>query len=165
MEIEIKLNLKGMLLKDPNKAMDILEDELGKLFEEGLAFIHSRVLKATPVWQGHLSENIARGPISGSGLGIHGTVFSNIIYGNFIEEGFPIHAIPNIENLADWVKAKMGLSGSDLYMVSRAIARKIASYGIKGRFMFKKGFEEGERELPKMIERAESRIIGRWNQQ
>jgi hypothetical protein len=165
MELSIKLNLKGMLLQNPDKAMIIFQDELGKLFEEGLVFIHGRVLKGTPHWQWHLSENIARGPIRGSGLGIYGSVFTNVIYGNFIEEGFPIHAFPNFYNLADWVKAKLGLTGPDLYAVTRVISTKIASYGIKGKFMFKKAFEEGEKELPKMIDRTEKRIIERWNQQ
>jgi hypothetical protein len=165
MEISFQFNFKGMVLKDSNKAIRIFEEELGKLFEEGLVFLHSRVLKGTPIWQGHLSEGIFRSSIKGTGLNIHGTTFTNIVYGQFIEEGFPIHAFPNFQNLADWVKAKLNLTGKDLYLVTRVISRKIASYGIKGRFMFKKAFEEGQIELPKMVARAEKRIVERWDKE
>lgn len=165
MQIEIKLDFKGMLLKDPGKAIKILEDELGKLFEEGLAFIHSRVVGGTPIWKGHLSDNIMRGNIRGSGLNIYGSVFTNVVYGEFIETGFPIHAFPNFYNLADWVKAKLNLTGTDLFLVTRVIQRKLASYGIKGYRMFQKGFEEGEKEIPRMVERTEKRITERWDKE
>jgi len=164
-KIEIKTNFSGLLKKDFNKTMRIFEEELRKVFEEGLAFLESKVKQGTPNWKGHLVDNIARGQIRGSGLGIYGSVFTNVVYGEFIESGFPTHAFPNFYNLADWVRSKLGLEGTDLYLVTRTIARNIANSGILGKHMFEKGWEAGKLEIPKMVEKAEKRIIERWDKE
>jgi len=158
--IEVKLNLKGLLLKDFSKTMRIFSEEFGKLFEEGTAFLMKGVLRGTPVWRGVLANSVFR-EVKGTALNLHGTVATPLNYSGFIETGQPAHT-PNFGNLAEWVRAKMGLSGSDLYAVTKVISRKIAVSGIKPNFMFKKAFETGKLELPKMVRKTEKRIINRW---
>lgn len=160
-KIDISTKIQGLLLKDINRAIKIIEEELEKIFTEILLFLREKVKDNTPEWNGNLIRSITMGNIRGSGLGIYGSTFTNIIYGQFIETGQPIHNFPNFNNLADWVRSKLKLEGSDLYLVTRVIQRKIANSGIKGHFMFQKGFEDGEREIPKMLDRMMKNVESR----
>lgn len=160
--INVKLDMKGMFLKNPTKALQIFSEEFGKLFEEGTAFLMREVLRGTPVWRGTLVNSVFR-EVKGTALNLHGMTATPLAYAGFIEKGEPAHT-PNLDNLSEWVRAKMGLTGSNLYAVTKVISRKIATSGVKPHFMFQKAFETGKLELPKMIDKTEKRIINRWNQ-
>ena len=161
MRFDVQLNITGMFLKDPKKAMGIFAEEFGKLFEEATSFCMRAVVRGTPVFRGALSEATFR-EVRGTGLALHGLVANPLAYAGFIETGRPAHT-PDFNQLAEWVRTKMGLEGAPLYAVTRAIAQKISKSGIRPRSMFQKGFETAKMEIPKMIEKTESRIIQRWN--
>jgi len=159
MEISIDLKKIGTLLNDHPKSIAIFEEEVGKIFEEGTSFLMREVVRGTPVYRGHLAGSVFR-EVKGSGLGLHGLVATPLAYASFIETGEPPH-VPNFGNLAEWVRAKMGLTGSNLYAVVTVISRKMATSGVKPHFMFKRAFETGKIEIQKIINRAEKRIIER----
>lgn len=162
-KIEIKTDIKGLLLKDFNKAMRIFEDEFSKLFEEGTSFLLREVMHGTPVWRGTLVGSEFK-EVKGSALNLHGIVATPMSYAGMVETGLPAHT-PNLDNLAQWVHAKMGLTGSHLYAVVNVIGRKISQSGINPHFMFRNAFEKGKIEIDKMVQKTEKKIIERWDKE
>jgi hypothetical protein len=115
-----------------------------------------KVLHGTPVFQGDLSRSIQR-EWGGEMLNLHGKVYSNSSYVEFIETGLPAR-YPNYAHLAEWVRLKLGYSGRAVFAVTRAVGRKIGMQGIKGRFMFRDGLEKSQNYLNQIFKNAEARI-------
>lgn len=156
----VDVKLKGLFLKDPPRAIKIFEEEFGKALEEGTSFLMRQVIRGTPVHTGALGDSIFR-EIRGRGLDLRGVVATNSQYANFIETGLPAHE-PNYGNLADWIRLKLGLTGSRLYAVLQVVSRQIKAKGVRPRFMFKKAFNLGKMKVQGMLDKAARRIVDRW---
>jgi len=162
MEYTAEIKIEGLMLKDPDKALSIFEEELGKAFQEATSFILALVKRGTPVHSGNLANSIDT-EIRGSGLNLHGIVGTALPYSSFIETGRPPH-IPNYANLADWVRLKLGLQGKELYAVLQVIARKISRVGVEPHWMFKRAFNLSQEGVQKILDKTAERIIKRWNE-
>jgi len=162
MKYEIKLNIKGLLLKYPERALMILEDEFSKGLDESLGFIMREVVRGTPIFHGQAAESVFK-EIRGSGMYLHGVVASNLNRIGFLEEGIPAHT-PNYANLSEWIRLKLGLTGPHLYAVLQVISKQIVKRGIKPAFMFKKAWAAGQIEVEKIMKKVEERVAKHLNE-
>jgi len=160
LEFGAEIKLQGLFLKDPERALSIFGEEFGKALDEATSFLMRQVIRGTPVHTGALRGSIFR-EIRGRGLDIRGIVATNLAYSSFIETGLPAHT-PNYDNLAGWIRLKMGLSGKDLYAMLQVIAGNIKERGIRPHFMFKKAFDAGKMQVQKMLDKAAKRVVERW---
>jgi len=161
MEYSVKINVEGAYLKNPDLFIQVAGEELAKLLTESTTFVLGIVQRGTPIHIGALLNSEFK-EVRGLGLSLHGVVATPNVYSSFIETGQPAHT-PNFDELLTLVRLKLGLSGQVLYAVTNAIGNKIGRQGIKGRFMFQKGFKEGATKLPEMIKKTEEAIIRRLN--
>jgi hypothetical protein len=159
MELKFDYKISGKILKDGAGSIDIMREELGKGFEEGTAFVMRKVSMGTPYYRGAAQSSIQR-EVNGEGLNVHGRVFSNLSYINFLETGLPAHA-PTFGSLAEWVHLKLGHSGREVFAITKVISRNISRAGITGRFMFKKGLEGSQNYLNKIFDNVSKKIADR----
>lgn len=162
MEFSAEVKLHGLFLKDPERAIVIFEEEFGKFLDEGTSYLMRLVLRGMPVFKGELRGRTFR-EIRGRGLNMRGIVANPLAKAGFIERGKPPH-VPNYANLADWVRIKLGLTGSDLYAVLTVIARNIKARGISPHWMFKNAWDKGKTQLQPMLDKTAERIKERWDQ-
>ena len=89
--------------------------------------------------------------------GVCGQVGTALNYAESVELGTRPH-FPPVAPLADWARAKLGLSEDDAARVAFAIARKISQHGTKGAFMFTNAVEATREQIEAMIKNAVSEL-------
>lgn len=160
--LEAQVKIQGFFLENPDRALSIFEEEFSKSLETATSFLMRAVLRGAPVHTGTLRSSVFR-EIRGTGLSLKGIVATNLAYSRFIETGKPAHE-PNYDNLANWIRMKMGLSGRHLHAVLQVVARQIRTRGVRPRRMFEKAFNLGKNTVQGMLDQTATRIIERWEQ-
>jgi hypothetical protein len=147
----------GKLEKMFAKAPDLVEKEIRQFLKLGVLMVYREVKIRTPKNDGRLWSSVGHS-VKGVGLQQQGIVGTPVDYAPFVELNTKPHWAP-FDAIEFWVKRKFGLSGTLLYLVTRAVRAKIARKGTKGAFMFKESFEITEPELAKQWDALWARIV------
>ncbi len=161
LKLDMKIKFQGLFLKDPVKAIKIYEEEMKKGFEQSTSLILREVDKRTPRGvTGHLAGSLFR-EVRNVGMDMFGVVATPLFYAKRVEEGIPYD--PNFASLLEWVRIKLGLSGSHAFAVTKVIRRNISKRGQKvAKWMFERGFQAGKLKALKIMERARDKVVTRW---
>lgn len=150
---------------------EIIADEMDIAMDVSLDLIEEQVIVRTPVNLGHLRGSIDK-TIYGEPPSFRGEVFTPLLYGIVVERGRRAGAkAPPIAPIMLWVRRKQIVftrvlkSGktvplsieSTAFLIARAIGRR----GIKGKFMFEKGFEAALPYILRTWERLPEKIVAR----
>lgn len=141
------------------KAPDVIEKEIRQFLTNGVIMIEREVKIGTPVNSGQTRSSVGH-EVRGVGLEQQGVVGSPLKHIPFVELNTKPHW-PPFAAIEFWAKRKFGLSGTPLYLVTRAIQRKIAAKGTKGAFMFENAFKKTEPEIAKMWDTLWARIVSK----
>ncbi|MDD5276742.1 MAG: hypothetical protein PHR16_11770 [Methylovulum sp.] len=125
-------------------APDIMLRHLSVAIDEGLLLAQREIAERTPAGAHQLlRKSILAGeaveyahPVPGGVMGVVGT---SINYAVPVELGTSPH-FPPLAPLEDWAIAKLGMERTQAKSVAWAIAKKIATVGTDGAFMFRDGF-------------------------
>lgn len=162
-QLSIKTEVRGLFLKDPEKAAKIFVDEWKNFLEEAGSFTLRKMVGGTPVWQGTLAGSEFR-EIRGNGLDMFAIIATPSIYASLIETGKPAF-FPSPEGLADWVRGKLGINDpAQIDKVTFLIARAISRRGLKkAHWMSRNAFTLLKNKAQGMLDKVANRIIARWN--
>ena len=100
-----------------------------------------------------LVGSIAAQPPNVTGAGVEASVGSALNYAESVELGTKPH-FPPVAPLADWARAKLGLSEDDAARVAWMIARKISKQGTQGAFMFTNAVDATREQIEAIIKQA-----------
>jgi len=161
LELDAKIELKGLFLRDPNKAISIFEEEFGKALDEASSMFLRKVNKYTPRYTGTFAGSLFREK-RGQGFGIHAIIGTPLqIQGRRLEYGEPYS--PDFRALVEWVRFKFGVSLSESFALAKVIKRNISRRGmVNVARMFKRGFEEGKGLAQGILDKAAKKIMERW---
>lgn len=164
-QLGAEIKFKGMFLSNPSMALRVFEKEFGKALDTSLALFYRLVVRGTPVHGGGYKNSIFREK-RGRGLALHGIVGTPLPQGGFIETGKPAH-FPNVDNLRDWVRLKLGVSGQQLdkltFVIGRSLARGTSKFQkANGYRMFQKAFNQGRMRVQGIMDKAARRITEIW---
>lgn len=155
-----EVKIQGAFLRNPEGTMKIFDEEIERLISELTAYAQRQVFKYTPFAFGDLQSSIQK-TMRGKGIKIEGRVLTPSSYGRFVETGLPAH-YPNIDNLAKWVRLKLGISDErKLVRITRLVARKIKRFGISPSSMFLRAYMDTESFAQSLIKRTETAFIQR----
>lgn len=116
------------------------------------------VKERTPKGATHaLIGSIAAQPPVVSGGSVEGHVGSALPYAECVELGTKPH-FPPVAPIADWARAKLGLTEDEARRVAFMIARKISQHGTKGAHMFADALEATEEQIIAIIKSAISEL-------
>lgn len=143
-----------------NGSQDIIYEESRITVSKITAYLHRVIAAITPEGATHLLRQSITFDITGARTNeLLGKVFTNIIYGEPVEEGTKPHWAP-IAPLKLWARRKLGDE-----RIAYAIRWKIKRLGTKGAHMFKKGLERSrpyiKREETDLGHRIAARIDGK----
>ncbi len=152
-------------------------DELSRLWKRSPEITGEEMLAAVTevdlMMEAEVKENTPVGV--GGGGGLRGSIFSeerslgtSVIgvtgtaapYAVAVELGTKPH-MPPIEPLKDWVRQKLDVEESEVGHVAFLVARKIASKGTEGAFMFTNAFNAKRIQAAQRFENAIQRIKDR----
>lgn len=160
--IDVDQRIKGSFLKEPERTVQIFNEEFGRAMTGALLFLKREIQKRTPVRTGTLRGSIAE-EIRGTGLNMQGVVGTPVIYALPIEHGTKRYW-PPFTPLGIWAKregigAKIGRPDASLQELGFIVSRQIARQGIRARHMFTEGFEASKSTILKMFKEAQLRIL------
>lgn len=159
--LTIAVDMRGVLLKNPEKADDIYTEEMSKSMREGVSKMEKDVKARTPVGAVGALRGSVFSEIRGRGLNLHGIVSSPSAYAEAVEVGQEPH-FPPPEPLEAWVKGVFGLTNKrQIRRVAYAIGRAISRFGVEGRFMFRNAFQANKERVIRLLEDARDRIVRR----
>lgn len=141
----------------PEVSKDVREAKL----TEALMLLEREVKLKTPEGAGpiHLRDTI-HPKVSMSGQKVEGLLGTPLAHGEPVELGTKPH-FPPTGPIQHWVEKKLGISGKEAASVAFLIARAISRRGTKGAHMFKKGFEENEDRVMRILESIPDEIVSR----
>jgi hypothetical protein len=141
-DVEISGDLDGLddVLRRFRNAPDVFGRYMRQFLQAAVIVVERAVKIFTPVNTGALRSSVGH-EVKGAGAKMQGIVGSAKSYAAFVELDTKPHW-PPYGPIEYWVMRKFGLKGSALYLVTRAVQRKIARVGTKGARMFQRGFEE-----------------------
>lgn len=164
-QLSVDARVRGLFLQNPEKAATIFADEFRKFLDEATSFTLRRVVIGTPVFSGTLRGSMFR-EIRGRAMQQYGVVATPLHYARPIETGGFPPKYPNIGNLADWVRLKLGITEpEDIDRVTFLIARAIKSRAgfKKAHWMFRNAFKAIYLKAQGMLDKAANRVIQRWS--
>lgn len=88
-----------------------------------------------------------------SATAIEGHVGTALVYAESVELGTKPH-FPPVAPIADWARAKLGLTEDEAERVAYMIARKISKHGTKGAHMFTDALAATEEQIIAIIKSA-----------
>ena len=103
---------------------------------ESLNYLRGVLQANTPIYQGLLSGSYLT-TLTGEKLNLEGHVGTNILYGKYVELGRGPGKFPPVELIKQWTATKLGDE-----KLSFLVARKIATQGTTGYYMFKHTVQE-----------------------
>lgn len=165
--LELEMEVEGVYLKNPEKALPIWEEEILTALEKVLAFLHGKILPKMPESvTGYLRGSVFT-EIRGKKLDLHGVIASPAKYAMAIEKGYPIGKFPNIDAIRLWARSVFGRmteagEGRRAYLIARAIYRKgYREPHKKGWGMFEKTFKEEKSKVIEFLDKANARVVKR----
>ena len=140
--VQVSGELEGLdeLMRRFRRAPERFEGYMRRFFGKALPVVEREVKVRTPVNTGALRSSVGF-EIEGAGARMQGIVGTPKDYAPFVELDTRPHWPPFIP-IAYWVHRKLRVAGELHYAVTRAIQRKIARFGTKGKHMFETAFEE-----------------------
>lgn len=161
-QLELKTEVRGLFLKDPERAAKIFADEWKNFLNESSSFTLRKAVTGTPVWRGNLASSEFR-ELRGNGLDMFAIVATPAINAGLIERGTPAF-FPSPIALADWVRGKLGITDpAQIDRVTFLIARNMSKRGVKAHWMFRNAERALRNKAQNMLDQAGNRIIARWN--
>jgi len=162
--LELTMEVKGVYLKNPEKAIPIWEDEIMTALEKVLAFLHGKISAKMPEnVTGYLRGSVAS-EIRGKGLNLHGVIGTPAEYAMAIEKGYPAGKFPNIDAIRKWADSRFGaseFSEQRAIKIAIVISRRGYRDRKKGWGMFEKTFNENEAKVIKFLDEANARVVKR----
>lgn len=153
-QISAKFNVPRNLKSGIKRAPKLFDEELNAFIYEADLLLEREVKELTPVGIG------AGGGLRGSIAGqepkrladrIIGEVSTTLSHAIPVELGTKPH-MPPVQPLVDWAAQKFGLPEDEAKRVGFLVARKIATKGTKGHFMFEKAFDANENQVTSMLQ-------------
>ena len=157
--ISVEVKQQGILVKNPRAAMKIYQEEMVAGVEKVLQWLWMKVIQKTPSTAGILRGSIKPSKVIAQKLNIRGTVGSPLQYALPVEHGRRPGKMPNIDNIKEWMKTKMGLVDDK---AAYLIARKIMVQGIPGVEMFGKTHAEEKARVLGILNAAGAKTAQRW---
>lgn len=153
-------NLKKLIAECPQ----VYAEEALQLLREVVTVLEGRVVEHTPVGVG--GEAGLRGSIASDAYirarEIVGTVGTPLAYGEVVEHGrTPNQAMPPVDALVPWVRAKLDVPDDEVRSVAFLVARSIGKKGFKGADMFAKAFNELEPWIMAQLRGLPARVAAR----
>ena len=143
----------------------IVAEEMARAVEEGTQRTLREVQERTPVGAtSMLRESIAARPVAVTGDAVTGAVSTSVRHAVPVEIGTKPHR-PPVEPLADWAKARLGLSDREARRAAWAIAARIAARGTEGAFMFRGGLDAAKPHIERLFNMAARRALARIAQE
>lgn len=127
-----------------DKSPEVTRKELEKAMKKSVIKIASEVKRETPVGVSGRLRNSIGSEVTTTANKVRGRIGTSITdeYPIVMEFGRKRGARrPPAERLERWVHLQLGVPTDQAYGVARHVARIISIRGIKGREMFRKGFE------------------------
>lgn len=156
------VEIRGLeqLVEQWDKAPELVREELTAAATKATMLLEREVVDVTPVGvyggaglSGSISSQVQQLP-----KGVTGIVGSNSPYAIPVELGTRPH-FPPIDQLVDWVKAKLGVDGAEARGVAFLVARKISVKGTKGQHMFSNTFDAQKDYIQSVYENSQIRIV------
>lgn len=141
------------------KTPEIVQQELSLFMHGATQHMRSEVVDRTPAAMGTLRASVSAS-VETMADGMLGIVGTPQPYAVPVELGTKPH-FPPVQALEDWVRQKLGVSGTDVRRVAYLVARKISKKGTKGHFMFRDAFEANAAEVQRQFDQTVSRIVAR----
>ncbi len=162
--IELRLNPKDVerITKKFGNVAPMLEDEMRRTMRASLDLAEGTIRSVAPVNTGNFRGSISN-QMRGTRGTIRGKVFSPLKHGIVIERGRkPGSKQPPTHAIELWAKqVGIGAAGEDIRGIAFVIARAIGRRGIKGRFPFRRGFNQARPRILAMWTRMNHRIVNR----
>ena len=136
-----------------SRAPKVARKEIWGAHEQaGMAALR-RIRPLTPVHTGRLRDSLYY-EVQMLGDRFEAVVGADAPYALYAEKGRGPGGFPPLDKIADWCEAKLG----DVSL-AYVVARKIATRGTKGAFMFKRGMERAKGEISRLYARARDNIV------
>lgn len=142
------------------RAPGIVREELHRFVLGATQHLEAEVKDRTPQGAHGLLAQSINSEVGNLADGVLGVVGSPLPYAIPVELGTKPH-FPPVQALKDWVRFKLGKTGTEVRRVAYLVARKIAKRGTKGHFMFLDAFQDSEPELHRQFENTVARIGAR----
>lgn len=159
-----RVQIKG--LAEMQKALDespeVTRKEFEKAMKKSVITVTNEVKKETPVGVSGRLRNSIGGEVTTPGDKVVGRVGTSItdVYPIVMELGRRAGAKrPPASRLERWVHLQMGVPVDQAFGAARQVAKWIAIRGIKGREMFRKGFEASVKDIEKYFDAALLAIV------
>lgn len=157
--IEVKVDMRGVLMKDPPKAIKIYEREMGAAMRTSVSKLEADVKRGTPVGATTFLRGSIFSAVRGTGLNLHGVVASNSVYAEPVELGSAPHWPPP-GPIELWVQRVLGVSDAkEIRRTAYVISRKISKTGTAARHMFRNAFQANKEKITRLLEAARDRVI------
>ena len=145
------------------RAPDMVIDELSRGLLESTLLLQRETQERTPVGiggGGGLRGSITALPVQVADDVAIGVVGTSLAYAIPVELGTRPHT-PPVRPLIDWAAQKFGVSLDEAERIGWAVMRKIARVGTEGAFMFTRAFDDNRRQVERILEAAQRRIVVR----
>ena len=141
------------------RAPQEVSNEMRATMEVATGILHREVVENTPVGATGLARRSMTTDISGSGIDLHGRVFSrdDAVKIASLEGGRAPGKMPPIAPIELWVRRKFGGDRSAAFLVARAIGRR----GTKGAKMFERAYDARKPEVERLFETRIQAVITR----
>lgn len=141
-------------------------DRIARKHERGamrksVIVVASSVRPHTPVYRGTLRQSIGSEVVEMGSL-IEGHIGSSLtgeVYPKVMEAGSQKGSFPPLGGLMRWVHLQLGVPTNRARKVAFAVAISIYRKGIKGRYMFKKGWEQSKPMVLGFFQAAGEKIV------
>jgi len=155
---KLKAILLGIQKEVPIAARNAINTGAAKIHKMAVTEIvsgYSPMIKDTGALQRSLGfgqgASKKAGPVTNAGP-VFAEVGSNLPYASAIEYGSGPHWV-SLQPLFRWAKRKITKDKNKAYLIAKAIQRRIARQGTKGRPFLFPAYEEVRKELPGMIKK------------
>jgi len=161
-----RVEIKGLkeLLKRLDAAPKTVKKHMVKAMGKSVAVIEGEIKPITPIGVSGFLRNAVSGKVTEPGgkvtgiVGIGAPLSVKAVYPNVMEFGRKPGPVPP-GNLERWVQRKLRVPAANASQVAFMVARSIARKGIKGKFMFKKGWDAAEGRVKGFFEKALEDVV------
>ena len=163
LNIEIDIREAAAMARAWAQAPEIVREELYRATLEAELLLERETQENTPIGVGGgggLKGSISSREPQILADTVIGEVGTPLDYAIPVEFGSRPHR-PPVQPLADWAKAKLGVSDDEAEGVGWAIASKIAKEGTEGAFMFTNALDSARPQIEVIFAQARQRIVDR----
>lgn len=159
-EYRIILRPLGLIFRTP-EALELMATEVRGTLTAVVLDLEREVVLRMPKGATGLLKKSVSSEVRGNGLALTGVVSASKKYGPVVELGRGKGRFPPPGPIQLWVRRKLNVPKARVRGVAFAIARKIATRGFPGRFMFRDALADRREAYERYWEQAAQRIAER----